>query len=200
MEEIPDQPVAEDQERDDWAQSLANRIAVARTAAGLTQQDLADKVGVSRPQITNLECGRGDPSLSTLRGIAAGVGVAVGTLLGEGDDPGVLHFVTTLLGQQRTMASHLVALADATYGVATAYEATELDVKKIKESAYRAGREAAARDSCGCLGYVPVPQETDQPRKLQQQCPERHFGCRSCRCVLPAGHDGEHDVHCGQPA
>jgi hypothetical protein len=46
----------------------------------------------------------------------------------------------------------------------------------------------------------------DQPRTLHssgevqdnpedQQCPAR-FSCESCRCVLDAGHDGDHDQHC----
>lgn len=49
----------------------------------------------------------------------------------------------------------------------------------------------------------------DHPRKLQQdvtdddqdrpQCPKR-FDCEFCRCILPAGHDGDHDQHCqGRP-
>jgi hypothetical protein len=56
------------------------------------------------------------------------------------------------------------------------------------------------------LGFAPWG---DQPRTLlqgevqdnpeAQQCPAR-FSCESCRCVLDAGHDGDHDQHCqGRP-
>lgn len=57
----------------------------------------------------------------------------------------VMSFATKALGQQRTMAKALVQIADALYEMGKAYEALELDVDKIRESAHQAGREDAAR-------------------------------------------------------
>lgn len=46
------------------------RIAAARKEAGLTQQQLATAVGVSRPAVAQWEKGRTSPSAENLRGVA----------------------------------------------------------------------------------------------------------------------------------
>ena len=45
------------------------RLKAARESAGLTQQQLGDAVEVGRTQVTNLEAGKTDTSMSTLRAI-----------------------------------------------------------------------------------------------------------------------------------
>jgi len=45
------------------APSIHNRVRELRTARGWTQQDLADKVGVSRQSINSIEVNRYVPSL-----------------------------------------------------------------------------------------------------------------------------------------
>ncbi len=50
--------------------TVGDMIAERRRTAGLTQLELAERVGVSRPQIANIESGRHDPPLSRLRDFA----------------------------------------------------------------------------------------------------------------------------------
>lgn len=45
---------------------VAAVVKKSRQKAGLTQQELADKCGLHRSQITNIENGRHDPSLSRI--------------------------------------------------------------------------------------------------------------------------------------
>jgi hypothetical protein len=142
------------------------------------------------------------------------------------------------------LAKKLTALQDdaaARFALVMNEWAAESDRAKTAaiESAYRAGREDAARDLERVArstreSLVSTPPEyageaarhrtraeafersvvvargADQPRTLHsssevqdnpeaQQCPAR-FSCESCRCVLDAGHDGDHDQHCqGRP-
>lgn len=50
--------------------AIGEAIWFARERKGLTQVQLAAMVNVSRPQIANLETGRGEPSVTTLEEIA----------------------------------------------------------------------------------------------------------------------------------
>lgn len=50
---------------------MNNCIAALRSEYGLTQKELADKVGVSRQTIISLEKGRYDPSIHLAHRIAA---------------------------------------------------------------------------------------------------------------------------------
>jgi DNA-binding XRE family transcriptional regulator len=61
--------------RQDLARELSETQPVKnlrgfRLAAGLSQQQLADKAGMTQPQIANFENGIGNPQMSTLRKIA----------------------------------------------------------------------------------------------------------------------------------
>lgn len=46
----------------------------ARKDAGLTQQELAKRTGIAQSDISKLESGNANPSLRTLRRLAAGMG------------------------------------------------------------------------------------------------------------------------------
>lgn len=65
----------------------AHKIREARTAASLTQAELADKIGAHRNTIVNVETGRHAPSLGTLAAIAVALGVQVGDLMEQPDPP-----------------------------------------------------------------------------------------------------------------
>lgn len=52
-----------------------------RRRATLSQEDLANLVGLSRPAIYKLERGHGQPRLDTILKLAAGTSVSLGTLL-----------------------------------------------------------------------------------------------------------------------
>lgn len=49
---------------------IGEAIWYAREKRGMTQVQLASTLLVSRPQVANLETGRGDPSINTLEQIA----------------------------------------------------------------------------------------------------------------------------------
>lgn len=54
---------------------IANQIKHAREAAGLSQHELAERAGVSRPSAARVE-GDGDVNTATLRKIAATLGLS----------------------------------------------------------------------------------------------------------------------------
>lgn len=56
-------------------EAVGDRIAVARKAAGLSQEKLARRVGVTRASIVNIERGRQRPPLHLLWQIASVLGV-----------------------------------------------------------------------------------------------------------------------------
>ena len=54
--------------------AIASQIIEARTRAGLTQQQLAERMHTSQSAIARLESGRSKPSVSTLEKVAAATG------------------------------------------------------------------------------------------------------------------------------
>ena len=57
---------------------LAETLREQRRLAGLTQQELADKIGTKKSYISKLENGHADVQLSTLFRIFAGLGKRIG--------------------------------------------------------------------------------------------------------------------------
>ena len=51
--------------------SMAERLKVVRQARGLTQQQMADLLGISRPTVAQLEGGRHQPSTEVLETIVS---------------------------------------------------------------------------------------------------------------------------------
>ena len=62
-------------------QRLAMKLKLYRKARGLTQGELATKVGLSLGYVARLEIGRHDPPLSTLAKLAKALKVSVGELV-----------------------------------------------------------------------------------------------------------------------
>lgn len=56
-------------------------IRAARIAAGMTQQQLADALGISQVSVTRWETGEREPRVSTLKRIAAVLGCDLSALL-----------------------------------------------------------------------------------------------------------------------
>jgi transcriptional regulator with XRE-family HTH domain len=54
---------------------IAEAVIDARVAAGITQRQLADKIGTKQSAIARLESGRGYPNLKTLEKIATTLGL-----------------------------------------------------------------------------------------------------------------------------
>ncbi len=62
--------------------SLGQRIADVRHTMGLTQKDLADRVGVTAQAVSKWERGSSCPDISILDEVAQSLGVSVSYLLG----------------------------------------------------------------------------------------------------------------------
>ena len=60
---------------------LHERIAFVRKAAGLTQEQLGEKLGVTRQAVSKWESGRGYPNLDSLKAIAKFFGITIDALL-----------------------------------------------------------------------------------------------------------------------
>ena len=54
--------------------ALAGSVIEARSRAGLTQQELANKMGTTQPVVARLESGRTRPSMRTLERVARATG------------------------------------------------------------------------------------------------------------------------------
>lgn len=63
-----------------------NRVNELRRARGMTQQQLADKVGCSKMQVSGIERGKREFSLSMMQRFAAALGVTAGELLHPDDN------------------------------------------------------------------------------------------------------------------
>ncbi len=55
--------------------TIGERIREARTAKGLTQEQLAQVTGINQANISRLENGTANPSLRTLKRLAEGMGM-----------------------------------------------------------------------------------------------------------------------------
>jgi len=67
----------EQQKEIDINHLLAYQLLLARENAGITQKELAEKTGIYQADISKLERGLGNPSLSTLKRLADGLGMRV---------------------------------------------------------------------------------------------------------------------------
>ena len=55
-------------------------IKILRDYHGLTQKDLAERAGISRPYLTEIETGKKDGSIRAMKALAEVLGVSVGML------------------------------------------------------------------------------------------------------------------------
>lgn len=70
---------------DDDSAELGRRLREHRRTAGLTLQEVADRAGVSKSFVSQVEAGKVNPSVSSLKRIAATIGVQLGALLDDQD-------------------------------------------------------------------------------------------------------------------
>lgn len=68
--------------------NLADRIQQLRKRKGISQEELADRIGVSRQAVSKWENGTSDPSTSNLLAIARLYGVSAEELLRSAGDDG----------------------------------------------------------------------------------------------------------------
>ena len=70
-------------EEDDPTKEIGIRIKIVRELKGMTQLELARKIGASQSLLTNYECGRREVSIKYLLKIARALNVPFSWLLGE---------------------------------------------------------------------------------------------------------------------
>ena len=66
--------------------TIAEKIKAARKRAGLSQQELADAIHVSRSAVAKWESDKGLPDIENLKAIAKLFGMTLDELAGEGDE------------------------------------------------------------------------------------------------------------------
>lgn len=71
-------------------QDMPNRILELRRAAGLSQEELGFRIGVSKMQISGMERGKREITLTTMRKLADVLGVDTVDILGREDNPTIL--------------------------------------------------------------------------------------------------------------
>ena len=69
--------------------SFAENLYLWRLQRGLSQEELAKKAGIPRPNLSAIESGKREPSLGTLRVLAWSLGTTSGALI-NGSPP--IHF------------------------------------------------------------------------------------------------------------
>lgn len=62
------------------ARALARNVRRLRKVRGLSQDALADAVGIQTPAVSHIENRRGNPTLATLEALAKALGVRFGDL------------------------------------------------------------------------------------------------------------------------
>jgi transcriptional regulator with XRE-family HTH domain len=65
------------------AEKIAANLRALRARQGMSVVTLAERSGVARATLTNLEAGRGNPTIDTLYALADALGAALSDLIGE---------------------------------------------------------------------------------------------------------------------
>jgi transcriptional regulator with XRE-family HTH domain len=79
-EAVAEESGRDDEFRRDWerlslARAVAAKVIVYRSEHGLSQRDLAKRLGMTQPQVARLENGEHEPAQSTLMRLASGLGM-----------------------------------------------------------------------------------------------------------------------------
>jgi transcriptional regulator with XRE-family HTH domain len=84
------------------SREIGRRIAAVRQAAGLTQRELAERMGWPRFSLINVELGRRGMTIEKLDAVAAALAVPPATFLI--DDPALAAVVTRLAREPEALA------------------------------------------------------------------------------------------------
>lgn len=93
--------------------SLATRLGVLRTRRGWTQQQLADRLGISRVAVSHLEAGINSPDARTVTLLAGVFGCEPHELVAGTDYPAAKADRLPLVVARHTEVEHQVALMEA---------------------------------------------------------------------------------------
>ena len=81
-----------------WTVNFPEHLAALRKQKGMTQQQLADRVGVYVVQLRRYEAGTSQPTLDVIRSVAAALGISVDTLLFAPDERDPDHALARVRG------------------------------------------------------------------------------------------------------
>ncbi|MDF2713183.1 MAG: Xre family transcriptional regulator [Paenibacillus sp.] len=94
-----------------------DRIAHLREKRGLTQEELSNKLGISRAALSHYETNRREPDYETLRNIANFFDISLDYLLGRTSDPqivldsGIREFIDSLeLSDENIMEKFMLTI------------------------------------------------------------------------------------------
>ena len=73
-EDLKDPEIRKEMEKLEPEFAIVRAIIEARTSSGLTQEELSRKSGINQANISKLEHGKANPSVSTLQKLANGLG------------------------------------------------------------------------------------------------------------------------------
>ena len=73
-EDLKDSEIRKEMEKLEPEFAIVRAIIEARTSSGLTQEELSRKSGINQANISKLEHGKANPSVSTLQKLANGLG------------------------------------------------------------------------------------------------------------------------------
>lgn len=71
-----------------WAVNFPEHLAALRKQKGLTQQQLAERIGVHVVQLRRYEAGSSQPTLDVIRAMALALGISADELLFDKDERG----------------------------------------------------------------------------------------------------------------
>jgi predicted nucleotidyltransferase/DNA-binding XRE family transcriptional regulator len=127
-------------------QTAATLIRDARTAAGLTQAELAGRAGITQSVISAYEHGRREPSFATLQRLIAAAGYILHASLDRAEPGGLLAAVRASASELRDALGPLGAVDIRVFGsVARGDESSDSDIDLLVELAPDVGAFALLR-------------------------------------------------------
>lgn len=87
--------------------TVGKRIRLARESVGLTQEKLAETIGVSRTAISRWESGEIDPTIEHLIDLAQALNVSADYLLGIGSKAGMLDMLMDMASTLNRLVSDI---------------------------------------------------------------------------------------------
>ena len=123
--------------------TLGERLRARRVALGLTLAEVAERAELSLPYVSNLERGRGNPTIEALRAIAAALETGTSSLLDEAEAADPLEIVLA------TAPKSLLAFAKS-----------DRFIRAVKRYAEKQGETADAMRRRLLLGMASAPRRS----------------------------------------
>jgi transcriptional regulator with XRE-family HTH domain len=142
-------------ESEEKTQLFSSRLIGIRNGLGLTQTELADKVGVSLRSVQHWESGEFVPRGQQLRNLAANIGVTVSYLLGDEPPPEQVQEAMESFGAgpeqelRRKCHGHLERVLDECQG-----NRDQLAWTYVEQAGWQPGLSAAQFNFCSRSGSI----------------------------------------------